>query len=989
MNGRLLLLGPPAVESDGLTQQIPASKPFLLLAYLALAGNWVAREQLAALFWPDSPEGDARRNLRRLVSRLDELPFGHEVEVEATRLRWAVGTDVHAFLAALGAGSWATAVELYRGELLAGSDAAAGTGFGDWLELERQRLLESWKDAATERIVELEAAGGYGPAAELAGRILEGDPLAEEALRLYMRNAYAAGRRQAALQAYGRFAALLAAEMELEPEDETRQLAELIGHAAAGTETSLPAPVRPRERVPLELLRPPQLVGRAGERHRLHGAETPVILLAGEPGVGKTRLLTDGLGDEVLYCRCLEGLELVPYHPLASVIRERMRQGLPLPDLGEYLQDLARLVPELSERPAAPEPEGARGRLLEAFARYLDASGTTLLIDDLQWADQATLELIVYLAARGRPRIRGAYRSTEVGEELRHCLDSLGSAGALEIVNLPPLAADEVLELLTLLTGQGEPPELFSIWLHGMSGGNPMFALETLKSLFESRVLRLDRDDWRTPIDDLTRDYSELPAPSAVRDVIRRRVQRLDAETQRVLRAAAVLASDAAVAPIAGLAGLDEWRVLECLETLNLAGLLRDSAFTHDLLRQSVYEDMTPSVRNHLHLAAARELAGSAEPLVLAAHWFAAGDDVAAAGHWLEGAQRLARAGLFEDALRIVEDALARDLPASVRWPLENVAVEALRNMTRYEEAAARAQYLIDACPDPSLRARAWEALGWAHVAFGRFEEAENCGRQALELIPDDDPAGIRHELSSQMAAALYYQGRYAEAEAVLLPSLEILKRDGDPDQLSVMYSNLASIREATAGAASVLELHREAVRLARLAGARHMEVNAVCNLLGSLNVLGRAEEGIEMAREALALGLYDASDMLRANLALGLLQLGEADEAVVHLEYLVKESVEASVRAMAWGRLAGQRAGHGEQSGVHEAVDEALALGLAAEPAFHACRAYAAIAVLQHGTAEQLARCAEILDTLDSASLTKWLRGQFEEAWAARFGAG
>src|SRR5690606_31544553 len=125
----------------------------------------------------------------------------------------------------------------------------------------------------------------------------------------------------------------------------------------------------PREQVPLALLRPPRLAGRKRELGVLAGHNHGVLLIAGEPGIGKTRLLGETAPDGALHLSCREGLERVPYQPVAALVRQRHQAGSSLPDLGGYLEDLLRLVPELAiYSPAAPaDPELSRGRLLEAL----------------------------------------------------------------------------------------------------------------------------------------------------------------------------------------------------------------------------------------------------------------------------------------------------------------------------------------------------------------------------------------------------------------------------------------------------------------------------------------------------------------------------------------------------------------------------------------------------------------------------------------------
>src|SRR5690606_1157346 len=210
---------------------------------------------------------------------------------------------------------------------------------------------------------------------------------------------------------------------------------------------------------------------------------TPVVLLRGEPGIGKSALLDEAVAGG-LRARAVEGLERLPYHPLAQLVRGAAHLAA---GLGPYRDDLARLVPELSDDPVHTPLDGdvAKSRVAEAIARLVEAGGGVLVVDDLQWADAATLGVAVYLAGRGL-RTYGAYRDGEAGPELERTLAALRGPGLLTLVDVGPIDEEAVRSLLADLIGREEGPLAFSrrLWRH--TGGNPLFLLETLRSLFES-----------------------------------------------------------------------------------------------------------------------------------------------------------------------------------------------------------------------------------------------------------------------------------------------------------------------------------------------------------------------------------------------------------------------------------------------------------------------------------------------------------------------
>src|SRR5690606_35974246 len=168
MAPRLSLLGTTAIGADG---GLPVDRRGCLLAYLAVEGGWVSRDRLALLFWPDSEETMAKRNLRQLVLRTRRLPLDPPLETTADALCWPVDSDVAAFRHALAAGDVAAAVDAYGGPLLDGFSVHDVGGFDAWLEGERDRLRLAFLDAGVRRSDELLAAGRYEEAARLLGRV--------------------------------------------------------------------------------------------------------------------------------------------------------------------------------------------------------------------------------------------------------------------------------------------------------------------------------------------------------------------------------------------------------------------------------------------------------------------------------------------------------------------------------------------------------------------------------------------------------------------------------------------------------------------------------------------------------------------------------------------------------------------------------------------------------------------------------------------------
>lgn len=225
---RVRLLGAATATTDVASYPFTPDKRYQLLSYLAYQNDWVGREQLLYLFWSDSSSELARNNLRQLLKRVRDLEWVTGLETNGQHLRWRVTSDVMAFKEALSKTQWAEALGHYGGPLLEGLTGDESPEFLNWLELERERIHDSWRMAVHRRAEELEREGWYLEAANLLESLLEGDDLDEEALKVYMKVMVRAGGREGALKAYQDFATRLQEEMDLTPTSELEGLAKAI-----------------------------------------------------------------------------------------------------------------------------------------------------------------------------------------------------------------------------------------------------------------------------------------------------------------------------------------------------------------------------------------------------------------------------------------------------------------------------------------------------------------------------------------------------------------------------------------------------------------------------------------------------------------------------------------------------------------------------------------------------------------------------------------
>lgn len=967
-------------------QQLPFTKQTCLLAYLAYSGEWVSRERLAFLFWPDTDDAAARRNLRQLLRRVRQLDVTPAVDVEVSRLRWPVSTDVAAFRQALGRQDWAAANQLYCGSLLADFTPSEDDGFSAWLELEREHLHSAYQEACQRQAAQLESAQQFAEVLPVLQPLLEGDELLEDVLQHYLRCAYLAGQREQALTAYERFARRLREELNLEPLESTTALVQMVrGESTEPVKLATPPAT---SRIPVTVLRPPRLVGRGAEMQRIMTCTTPLVMIAGEAGAGKSRLMHEIAG-ETLLLRCREGLQDIPYYPVIQLIRDYLRRNINLPDLGHYLDDIVRLVPDVdpTRTPRPVDENNSKSRLLEALARLIAGIAPqnqlfVLIADDLQWADSATLELLRFLVDRQRVRILAAYRVYEVTPALAKLCQELRAAQQLTEIHLSALSDRAITELLASLIGSGNGPDIFSRWLRRQTGGNPMFVLETLKAFFESGVLRDDGQGWHSHIDDITEDYRELEAPPAVQEVIARRLARLSDESRRVLQVAAVFVSDFTPNQLSSTTGLSTWRVLEALEEAEKAGIVAEGTFRHDLLRQTVYAEIGSSRRKLLHGLVAETLRPEADPLLVAEHFLNAGQLKAAQASWLIAAQLLLERSRYHDATTILERARQLSCAQDDCWELLCHLAHAYRITARTEESETLTTQILGYCQDDVLRLRAMETKAATALKQGRLQDAEHWCQSALKL---DAALGgnLHNSLIGLLAYAIKYQGRQREALELLLPFLEPFREQGNLNELCTLLTNIATLYDDLEQSEKALPLHYEALHLVQDLKQPHQQVDITLNLLYCLTNLGRADEALDLAEEALKLGRFEGTDILRNNLGAAFLQIGDNLKASQHYEQLIKDSKDPTLICLAWGRLVELYMRLGRSADAQQALEQALVI--TAQTDFTVAKARVIISGFLYGTDEQVRRVNELLAPLDTNNLQSYLKDELAQAIASR----
>lgn len=552
----------------------------------------------------------------------------------------------------------------------------------------------------------------------------------------------------------------------------------------------------------------------------LHG-HGRLVLLAGEPGIGKTRTAEEiaaeacWRGARVLTGRCYEGDGAPAFWPWVQIVRA----ATALPDardararIGGGGADLAQLVPELAAAPASVVSEQARFRLFDSVSGFLRALATArplaLVLDDLHWADKPSLMLLQFVAREMRDvplLLIATYRDVELRRDhpLAAALGELGREPVCGRVVLRGLAETDVAAFIAATVDT--PPSAAAVAaIHGMTEGNPFFVGEIVRLLAERGELAGgDPAAWTATL------------PQGVREAIGRRLSTLSDECNRVLALAAVLGRDFRVAELRALAELDAGRILELLNEAADARIVVPAgdgprstaapsryAFAHALIRETLYEELTVPVRVRLHRRAGETIeavrAADLGPYVaeLAHHFYqaaAGGGAEKAIAYAMRAAERASALLAYEEAAGHHERALdAMELAAAggdvLRCDLLLGLGEARLHARERDAARAtfrRAAQVARTLSRPDLLARA--ALGFggrAEFGVGPDPDVRALLDEALAALPGDAVA-LRARVLGRMVGTSPYADTMATRAALSEEAVMLARRAGDPTTIA------------------------------------------------------------------------------------------------------------------------------------------------------------------------------------------------------------
>ncbi len=773
---RLQLAGRPAVLLDGASTPQPlAERDGALLAWLALEGR-TARSRIVALLWPESDAVAARNSLRQRLFKLRKQ-LGTELVVGDDTLALAPGVD-HDLAAADG--------------VLDGGPLRIGGEFGIWLDAQRERLRGRVRGALEQQVEAAEQARDWQAALAHAQRLLLLAPLSEAAHVRLMRLHYLAGDRAAALLAFDRCEQMLKNEVGARPGAHTLSLLATIERAGAGG--AVHSAESAAALASVAIARPPRLVARESELAALHAAARARrhTLLVGEGGMGKSRLLAEfgGAGrlatSPVLLVGARPGDADVPYALFTRLARALLAAGH-RPEAA-LAPELARLLPELGEPPAARFEPGRFDAVVERWLLALNpaeetatpaAAAMVIAIDDLHFADAASVELATrWLGARTLPPLVLGLRPAEGVPALAALQEAAAELAHCERTVLAPLTERQLAQLVDSLGIDGVAGAALAEALARHTGGNPQFVLETLRTLLAEGGLaglaRLPRG-------------GTLPVPAGVGAVIERRLRRLSPAALKLARFAAVAGGDFDAPLAAQVLGGDVLDLADPWAELEAAQVLGERGFAHDLVGETVRAGLPRAVARPLHAGVARALeAGHGAAASIARHWLAAGETQRAIAPLERAAAQASATSRLHEAAALyatLAKACEERGDAQAHFAALERRVEVLFEIDGADELDTALDALESLAADDAQRARTYAQRTRIAVVRWDREAAERCGRHALELAQRSGVRAVELGARCALAQALFRMRRPDEAAIVLAAIQDWVERHADAEQ--------------------------------------------------------------------------------------------------------------------------------------------------------------------------------------------------------------
>lgn len=915
---KLYVLGNPRLELNDRPVEFERRKALALLIYLAFTTQPLRRDTLATLFWPEFDQTSARASLRRTLFSLSKsLPKGllhtdresiQLAESQGNQHLWLDADLFHRLLddwkhhghpssetCSACLRSFAEAASLYRGDFLAGFSLRDAPDFDHW-QLFQAETFQRELEEALERLADGHSAQReFGLAIHFVRRRLALDPFHEPAHCQLMSLYTWSGQRQAALRQYTECARLLECELGVTPQPSTTQLYQAIKNnrlqPLPERTIQVHAPIfgleknaqlkfsdqgHPQLEAPdlsftmLNRIVRGNLVGREKELALLSelwnktlDGEVQSLLVSGEAGVGKTRLVQElvsmvGKSVAVILIGQCDAIESLPFGPIAQVIRTALdHSDLDSANIPAYiLSDLLAFAPQLRTRyahiPLNPplDPLFERQRLFDSFIFWFEILAKSqpilLLIEDIHWADSETIALLRHLAVQlkdSQLMLVLTYREKEVelmedhsSQELLLELNRQRTTSFLKLSRLDRVATRQ---LLASMLATVDISDEFLDRIYEQTEGNPFYVEEVCKALIATGKLYHSGGSWRRI------DIQDIQIPETIRAAIQSRLRKTPVKIQEMLQAAAILGREFEFSTLQKLTAWNEEMLIRALEEAQSYQILEEVqrssavrlAFVHALIPFTLRESLSGLRLQQLHRRAARVFEDQRpdDYESLSHHYTAAGDWDTAIRYNLLAAQRAGSLYAYDSAIQKFQSVLqllgmTKEQPGQRRQVLEQYS-DTLRLCGQYAEAVLSYQealslWLIEVDADPMIKIRLLCKIG--ETVFGTesikevqpYQAAALAGLQEGERLMEGksaQPETVRLLIClSQAAWHSRVPQNWDSAEDYARAALEKAESLDDPaalsgalDALSIVYVARGLFRERVSIALQRAELSR------------------------------------------------------------------------------------------------------------------------------------------------------------------------------------
>lgn len=953
---KLFLFGSPEIQINGSPVEVDTRKATALLAYLALTRETHRRDTLATLLWPELDQSHALAALRRTLSSLKKsikdkcLDITREtIGLSSDDCLW---TDVDEFHQLVGGiqshphsntdvcpaciPNLTQAASLHRGEFMAGFTLRDSHGFDSWQMFQADALKREFSLVLEKLACALSSQGDYEGAIDYANRWLSLDPLREEAHQRLMKIYAMSGRRSAALRQYRECVRVLDRELGVPPLEETTAIYHEILEGQTFAEDEPAGPQTGKISSPAFVsIQAPRLyaqsfpfVGRTWELDALLNAyyknrEQGVFFgIEGEAGIGKTRLALEFIdavqrsGANIISTQCYEGESILAYAPFIDGLREILSEPNAIAKLKSmpkhWLAEVSRLMPEYNEQfpdlPLMPplDGTGAKTRFFEAIRQLVLAVCTgsnpgVLFIDDIHWADESSLELLQYLVRRIQGTntfILVTWRDTELpsGYRIRNLILEIKRSGRGEVLSMGRLTRKDLSKLIkAILPSEARLPVNFEEHLFTETEGLPFFVVEYLADLQKSDYKQMD-DSWKIP--------------DQIRELIIKRIDAIDETSWQLLTAAGVIGRNFSFPLLTMTSGRSDMETIKGLETLIQFGLLveletREPApqpvydFTHNKIRQVVYEETSLARRRLLHKRVAEAmlyitstgrnqgaLAGQ-----IAKHFQMAGNESEAANFYKIAGEHAQHLYANSEAISYYQASLALNHPdesslheaigdlytlrGEYRYALDSYEAAIAHSPNEYyprlehkigELYSRIGNWEIAICHFRSVEQSLAETVELAERALlyadwsraehyrGNSQVAEDLASKALAYAQESSDPLAKAQSLNVLGILARQQGNLTAARDHLKESVAASEEIENPAALVAALNNLSLVLSDEGEIADAMECLQTALDICIRLGDRHHEAALLNNLADLMHQAGEKEQALDYLKQAIAI---------------------------------------------------------------------------------------------------------------------------------------